>query len=135
MLKFWTFHVNLLWRTKKLNQFICYNTRVSFNCKYDRQINTWKSNDVYNLRFSFSEKYLFIENAMVIYKALQIITCQRLNICRQVLFTEVEMLDIIVYKTSCFFTRYLFAWILWSKIHFHEIIRHSWIRVVIIYLK
>ena len=29
-------------------------------------------------------------------------TCQRLNICRQVLFTEVEMLDIIVYKTSCF---------------------------------
>ena len=98
---------NLLWRTIKQNQFISYNTWVSFNCKYDRQINTWKSNDVYNLRFSFFEKYLFIENAMVIYKALQIITCQRLNICRQVLFTEVEMLDIIVYKTSCFFTRYL----------------------------
>lgn len=41
---------------------------------------------------------------MVIYKALRIITCHRLNICRQELFTEVEMLEIIVYKTSCFFT-------------------------------
>ena len=54
--------------------------------------------------YLLSEKYLFIQNAMVIYKALQTITCQRLNICRQVLFTEVEMLEIIVYKTSCFFT-------------------------------